>query len=166
MTRDVRAEEFLTRLKEKERDLDDRIKKGVEQLAEIQRQGELARELQSIKGDLRRASAFEFILLETNDSKAAEIHNTLASGPFKLKFNTKSLGGSRFDLTITADGRSPQIEPFLTQGDTRFIEIARNEGLAFDVVAVRHRKLGYDFVILKVYYKNRGPRSDSLVTSR
>jgi hypothetical protein len=71
-----------------------------------------------------------------------------------MKFSTEGIN-DRFYLRIDVDGFADyQEEENLIAGDVRNITMLESKGLAFEVVAVRHRRFAYDFVMLRVFFKD------------
>jgi len=109
-------------------------------------------------------------MLESNQSKPVALADpVMAGGTIKLKFSTGDLK-DRFDLRIDADATSDhQDEENLITGDTRSIHVVKDKNLSFEVVAVRHRRLAYDFVMLRIFFADVPVptlvRNDSVVTA-
>src|SRR5262245_20130934 len=145
--------EVLDSVTQKQKAFDRTAAQTIERLAEIERGGEQLKRLVTLESDLRRTKTFAFVMLESNQSKPVVLADPLMPGvAIRLKLSTTRLK-DRFDLRIDADGTSEhQDEQNLITGDMRAIRLLNDKGLAFEVVAVRHRRLAYDFVMLRIFF--------------
>lgn len=127
-------------------------------LRKIELSGEQAKQLETLKLELRKAKIFNFVMLQSNDTKRIEILDPLdLQNRIGLKFSTGRLG-SRFDLRVedTADGSTFKDYTNLSQGDIQPIDFLKHKGFAFEVVALRHRFLTHDFAMLKIFLPEDG----------
>jgi hypothetical protein len=136
-----------------QRQFEETARETFSKLAEIQRDGEQLKRLATLETELKQAKTFAFVMLESNQSKPVALADPLMPGrTIRLKLSTGDLK-DRFDLRIDADGTSEhQDEENLITGDTRSIRVLKDKNLSFEVVAVRHRKLAYDFVMLRIFF--------------